>query len=421
MYAFIDSLVLPKQANPRWIVQDISQMSMQNLLDSFVEAYIGVQPQGGNVYYTKLSSLFANSYPIPLTQTLEFWLMNLPTSFGLIKYSNTRPTVSTRTILFSDAFRSGYLPTRIPNSLTAIGTPEPRGSLTDLLVSKTGVNLDAVQQNCIWSVNGLLHTSLEIPGTGIRIIGGGKTNDIANRNQLGIISFRNIGTIQQIPFTLGMVSKPDPTMQYRNEAYINLGVPLTGKSVCLSLGGYLHINDSVYEVINYETGLIKIRLKNVGLLARLFESQGIMDLSSMGFTKHPYDAQAINYDDLSNDSIVVNYFLLPQTFAIVVNTPSLYGSYNLVERSNLNGRFYDRSEPIWPLTLRSGVIAEYTVTLEDDTYVLGVQDSMAPSYQYTTTDWQNDTWLIPNLVNSAPYQWSQGQYLEIGSETVTTD
>ncbi len=419
MYYYTSALVLPKSPNARWVLEDVSRVSLQSLMDDYIEAYIGVQIPNGATFFTSKTDIFSSWFPMNLSTTLEQWLTGLPTAFMLPKVSASLPTVSKQTILATSGYNALYHPTRIPPASMAIATPEPLGALTDVLVTRTGTNYNDLYNYCIFTINGFVHNSQLISGTGIRIVGGGSTNDISNNNHFGIISFRSIGTIQQIPFTKSMLSTPDPLMLVGQTAYINLGVSLLNKSVILSIGGYLHSNDNTFKIVNYETGLIVVNLNNINLAERLFESAKHIDLSSLGLTKHPYDTQAINFNDLSNNTIMTNYLTLSQSFAIVVNTPSLYTALNLVESSNLPGRFITQSEPIFPLSLASGRLPEYTVVNDHGKYTLGIDNALIPNYQFETTDWQNDTWLFPNLMNDKPYKQSLGHLLEIGTETVT--
>ena len=422
MYYYTGALALPKTPNPRWTPTDLSMISLQSLMDDYIDAYIGVQIPNGASYYTTLGTIFSLWLPMNLSFTLQQWLTGLPTAFSLPKVSNNIPTVSTKTILSTNAYRANYHPNRIPNSSINFQIKEPLGACTDLQITRPNTNYSDVNNYCVFTVNGFLHASTLIDTTnGIRVIDGGRTNDVAGNNHFGIISFRNIGAIQQIPFTASMIHTTDPLMKVSQNAYINLGVPLLGKSVILSIGGYLHSNDTTFQIVNYESGLIQVNLGAINMAERLFETRQFIDISSLGLTKHPYDANAIAYADLSNDTIMTKYLTLSQSFAIVVNTPSLYTSPNLVERSNLPGRFITPYEPIFPLRLYSGRLPEYSVVNDHGRYTLGIENSLIPNYQFETTDWQNDPWLFPNLMNDKPYRESLGHLLEIGTETVTTN
>ncbi len=421
MYYYTGALALPKTANARWTPTDLSRVTLQSLMDDYIGAYVGIQIPNGASFYTTLSSIFSSWIPMNLNSTLEQWLTGLPTAYALTKVSNNQPTVSTKTILSTNGYRANYHPNRIPPSSISIGTHEPLGALTDVLMTRVGTNYNDVSNYCLFTINGFLHASQLISGTGIRVINGGSTNDIAGNNHFGVISFRNLGTIQQIPFTANMISTPDPLMLVGQTAYINLGVSLVGKSVILSLGGYLHVNDASFQIVNYQTGLIAVNLGAINLMERLFESRQFIDLSSLGLTPHPYDKQAIQLADLSNNTIMTNYLTLSQSFAVVVNTPSLYVSPNLIERSNLPGRFITPYEPLFPLQLASGRLPEYSVSNDHGRYTLGIEHSLIPNYQFETTDWQSDPWIFPNLMNDQPYRRSLGHLLEIGTETVTTN
>ncbi len=421
MYYYTGALALPKTANARWTATDLSRATLQSLMDDYVDAYVGIQVPNGVSYFTSLSSIFGSWIPMNLNSTLEQWLTGLPTAYALPKTSNSMPTVSTQTILYSNGYVAQYVPNRIPPSSISIGTPEPLGALTDVLMTRSGTDYNAVNDYCLFTINGYLHSSQMIAGTGIRVVGGGRTNDVTGNNKFGVISFKNIGAIQQIPITASMISTPDPLMLVGQTAYVNLGVSLVGKSLAMSIGGYLHTNDNTFQVVNYQTGLVVVNLGVINLMERLFESSNYIDLSSLGLTAHPYDKAAIKLSDLANNAIMTNYLTLSQTFAIVIDAPSVYTSPNLIERTDLPGRFITPYLPALPLRLASGRLPEYSFVGDHGRYALGIDNALIPNYQFETTDWQNDPWIFPNLINDKPYRRSLGHLLEIGTETVTVN
>lgn len=420
MYYYHSALVLEKGKNKRWTAEDISRLTVRAVYDTYFEAYVRIyRIVNGNPVYRviRMSDIFAGDYQIAFTATMELWLVGYPSSLTLPSVGTNLPSISTAAIKYSDGWRAGWDVRRIPY----FGSPDadqPLGVKTDLLLTRFGVVYSDYDENCLITVNGLLHNFYIEPGYGIRVLGGGRSNDICRKNNFGMISFRELGGASRIAITTEMVSQPDGT-DLKDGALINLGVDLTGKSVLLSLGGYLHAVDDIVNVIGPETGLIKVDIQKSQIYPRLFESQQIIDLDVLEMVRSPADNKAISQSEFMSDTVLRKYLTMSQTFAIVVNSPVLYRDKHHVQRSKLPGVLYELQEPLYPIQLATGIMPEYWVRREDDMWAIGMDKDFDHPYQFTTTDWVNSDMLIPDTLPFSRDVYAMAEYLILGKETLT--
>ncbi len=390
---------------------------MESLFTSIQEAYIGATNSAGLLQYFQLSTIAQGGFGVNLNLTVANWLAGYTGLPALPWVTASKPTVNFQHTLFTDATQAAY--TRIRVAPTGDPTlPNPIGAKTDLLLSRPLTDPTLVNEYCLTTVNGLLHYSSILPNYGIRITDGGRSVEVCNKNHVGLISFKNIGSIQQIPITAAMIQQPEPYMNLANEAYINLGVSLVGKTVLMSIGGYLHVLDTTYSVVNPVTGYIKVRLKAIDMLYRLFEQQSILNLSSLGLTVDPVNPKAVYLPDLQNPTILTNYLTMSQTFAIVLNGTGIYTARNRIQYGTLPGLYIAFSEPQYIMQGTSGSLLEYVSTPDNGQYSLNVEDNTSPNYLYLTTDWTRNQWIAPTIDMSNPRLPRMVDLVDIGQELI---
>lgn len=416
MYYIDNALVRSIESNSRWAFTNVSLMTVQDVYRNYKDVYLRIYRQGGSKFWVDAATIWSSELHIRWSQTVETWLSSVPNTFNFVALTGN-PTISKKTVLYSDGWRSQYDARRIAN-YGSIDNEVPYGDKTDVLATREITNYDDVQKYCLFTVSGLLHHSYQETTNGIRIIDAGKTSEISDRNNFGVLSFQSLGEITQIPFTDDMILAEIGNNDFSNGFYINLNTDVRNKTLVLSIGGYLHVQDKAYSIINPEIGLIKINSRNLSLVNRLFESQDLIDLSSLNLTRHPEHGKSLKLDEVWSEPVLRKYFTLTQSFAIVVDEPGLYTEVRNLETTNLPGIYTNNQEPMFPMVLNTGIMPEYWVRFEDGIYVMSIVDNLERCYQYTTTSWLEEVWVIPNLLPFKPYRYGSGQLREIGSETI---
>lgn len=411
-YTYSSAFVRASRDSVEWVHTDLSQVKLNDILNNYKDIYIVLTNPvvSGPLYLTRtgLESVMPPAIPEP---TLTAWLVSIG---NMTLPTQALPPASVVTpVGYADAWQAGYKAV-LSDHTRAPDTQLPNAAKPDLLLTKAGVDLYAMAKYLLVTVNGFLHpTSGSV--NGLYVLGGGTSGKKANDNHVGVLSFLNVGAIQQIPLTADMFFKPNPALKYSQNVYVKLPVSLTGKTLLLSIGGYLHVLDDAYTVVGDNT--VKIAVRKLPLLQRLFQSNGSIDLSSLPIEKGPRNAEQFALETVYTDATISAYLTLPQSFAIVVDTAQFYRRVKQLETPKLSGRFFSPSPDRFPLIGAHGRLYDYRLSKEDDTYVYGTDPALSPQFLFETTDANN---LLSASSAKQGYRRvipTQGQLLEFGTYT----
>jgi len=410
-YTYVSALVRPGRTDPAWIAADLGDLAIRVILNTYYELSIKLSNpfESGDRYLTKDLLWQQAPMTIPSTQTLNQWLASLGNQ-ALTTAADPAPMTPVA-VRYSDAWQAGFSITRGDIARNAQTQASP-ASLPDLILTKPGLDMVSMANYMLVSVNGYLHRAV---GTinGLFALGAGLTHDISNENYCGIFSFLNIAEVQQIPITPAMVHKPNLQLQYQQSAYITVPVSLENKIVLLSLGGYLHVLDGLYEKVSNTT--LKINIHKLQLPQRLYASAQRIDLSSLPISTGLKTAEQWSIASIYSDAVILSYLTLPQSFLIVVDAESWYMQRHTLERSCIPGRYFGYVNRRLPLIGPLGRLYEYRLSKEEDTYVYGCESMHDPQFNFETTIFQNLRSIGPHQISSEPWRPGLGQLLEMGT------
>lgn len=413
MYTLVSARLKERGIGKRWLPVAVGTMLMRDIYSTYVDGwFVLTNPAiNGSVYVDLNTIRRSKTLPVRGGITFNAWLADI----GNRALPTVPPqTITTTRIKYSDASRALYDVRRIhPTSPPSV--VYPLGERKDLLLQKLGVQPIDVFENCMASVNGLWHITDYIVD-GVKVKGGGRTVEIGNVNNVGLLSFRNIGKIVSIPFQEEDIVRPREDIPFKQSVWVKLNTDLTNKSVVLSLGGYLHVADGVCEVVNEAEGVIKINMNMINLLPRYFESKRMIDLSSLNLAIDEDEPDKIGREDLFSDDVIKAYLQLPQSFATVVDAPMLYRAVLPVGNFKMPGQYETYAEPRYPLRLRTGWMPEYWVSKQDGVWVMRVCNNSAPNYVFETTGYQNQPVVNDAELPANPLSYSIAEFLEIGCE-----
>jgi hypothetical protein len=382
MYSLVSATVLENAPEAQYSTVDLSQTPINVIYAIYSEVYLTLS----NPYLTSNVYVYFNDLKPQLSGfqgLISQWLGNignltLPTVPSI-------PTPAVAYARYSDATHAGY-----KANVCQIGfqTPlnYPIDLLPDLQISRPNytTDLSLINKYCLATVNGFLHQT-DYDGTYAYIQKGAVTMRKSNMNLFGFLSFLDIGQVSTFAIAPSSVyaDTSNGTAGLSQKMYLNIGQDVTGKSVALSLGGYLVLPD---PGIFYQVGTSTFCLNTnaLPLLARFFESSQYLDLTSLGLDNSILNPNLINAAQLLSDATLLKYLELPQSFWIVIDSPTLYYTPEYIESSHLPGNFIAYTRPINPLIVGYGRMAEYWTTYEDGQYSVHVDRSFLMQYQFLT-------------------------------------
>lgn len=366
MYRYESAVLRKKGQNTPYETVDLTNVKMADLFNLYQDGYIELsEPSLAKHIYAKLEDLRLMELPFS-NVTFQSWLGTIGNK--TIVGTTTKPTIQENTISFSDAIQAGFDVRRV--SWRNVGHPEnfPESELRDAYIYKSTPFYDIVQKRTLTVVNGLLH--LNIPyDQGLLIKEAGRSLEIEQDNHIGVISFENIGDVQQIPIKDEMLSNlPENTVTtLREGVYIDLGVDLTDKTVMLSFCGRLFTTHDIIQRVN-NSGAVRVDLYKLDLVQIILESRTKIDLSSLELDERMYRQGAIRYNQILDNDVVKAMLKLMQSFFIIIDTPRMLKQLVTLNRVKLPGIFeYERPTTL-PFINSKGLMLPYWKITHDNAY-----------------------------------------------------
>lgn len=411
MYNLVSAIGKSKQYNGRWSAIDISTIPMVQIYNDYSKVIATITSSFAPTVKLSLDLDEVKSVNISSSVAFNDFLINngnttLPTSTVLYE-------LSTKYCIYSDAIRARYKIMAVAEDGN-INSNIPIPDRDWLSLKKPNINYTLFQKSCLVSVNGLIHLT-DTDGNQVLVRDGAKSARISKLNQVGITSFRELGELELMPITTSMIHRRYPDIPLNRNMYIDIGPAKPNKTAMLVLGGYLHVLDNT-TFHRISDSIFAINFENFPLLERYFESKQFIDLSSLGLDASVQYNAAINMPELLTDDVLIKYATLSQSFLVFINTENMFVENAALKRSNLSGKFTSHIEPIYPLIVGCGLIADYWRVKEDKQWALSMNVNWQNNYLFNTTPLQN-----LNNVNDARtpenlLDLGRGHFLKIGSD-----
>lgn len=409
MYNFVGSVCLSRSIGSQWHDVDLSNILVFDIYATYSKVFLVLYNDVlVSDVYVDLDTLKAefSSYNDTLANLLVF-LANrtLPTVSSL-------PSTTIKVAKYSDAIRSNY-----KVNITKIGvvTPDnyPDSEKHDLEITRPNyaTDLQLIHDHCLVSVNGYYHMT-DADGVKAYVYKGGDTMRKSRSNHLGILSFLDMGVLTKIPIAPANITGQTLDSPLKDKIYFSVDENLDNKSYILVLGGYLVFPS---ENIFWRNGdnSFALDLNNLPYLERIYESRLYMDMSGLELTEQIINPDVINAPEAWSDRVIKNYLTLSQSYLVLVDTPNLLTNKINLRHSSLPGMFTAYQEPVYPLVVSHGKVAEYWKVLEDGHWAVNVQDSFLRNYVLSQQPGSILENINSNLEPNRPFFHSRGYLLEI--------
>lgn len=347
-------------------------------------------------------------------QTLEVFLNEL--SNDTLLTIDEIPQYETKTIRYEDAFRAGYkVQLSAPSSHTSsIVAPSEK---TELIINRRSTDMGKFYDYCMVTVNGYFHRT-DTDNDKVYVLDGGKSLLRSRNNNMGFLSFENIGKIKQYPITEDMVYKLDDQDYFKQRSYFDLSdIDTENKTVFIVIGGYLYTPFS--DVLKqFGDSTWRIDFNSVPLLERYFDSIRYLDMSYLSLSEYINNPEQINVPEFYSDEHFTKYLTGPQSFIVTINNQYMYEAKHFVRHSNLPGMFTVYEEPIYPLFTSNGKVSEYWKSYEDGHWSLTVNDAWYFHRQAATMKSSDLVTMSPTNAPYKPFYNSKGYLLELGADSL---
>lgn len=417
MYICEQILAKNKETSDGWSDVEVAGVTLSYLFNNYKQIILVLSNTASSRWVSlNLNDASAFLGDVEDGTTVSAWLQGLgdlalPTVSGV-------PVVERKTIKFNDANVAGYKAMR-HHAMMAPDSPVTDADKHDVRLYRDNTDYQAMHNCMLFTFNGLLHLA-DRDFNGIYLKDAGKSLNICGENHIGLISFREIGALTYIPIKEEMLYKISEEQDYSEAVYVDAGVDLSDKIIMLSLGGYLHILDTNYTRISGRC--IKISTNQLPIYKRYLESRKYIDLSSMEETWERYDTNNPTYvplEEFYKDESIVKYLTLSQSFIVAVSADNLYVKRHDIERTGIIGRYRTTMKPTLPLQTEMGRLPEYLAIPEYGIWTICIQDNFHTVYRHETSDWRTQFAVDGSRVTVNGRYFSQGGFLEIGSDVVS--
>lgn len=411
MYTYISSTALARSYGSQWTTQDLSDVLVSDLFNTYVEIYLtlssSMEPDHFYVKLNTLRPMFSS-----FNGTLAEWLVSIDNL--TLPRVDQLPNSDIRYARYVNAIQAGY-----QIDLTKIGFnyPDnfPKQDLIDLKITRPsfGTDLRMIHEYCMVSVNGFYHMT-DADNSAAYVQEGGITLHKGNQNHLGLWSFEGLGKLTKIPLTNDHIYAQDALTPLKDRLYLKIDQDLTNKSVFLVLGGYLVFPD---QTSFWQSGeqTFTVSVGNLPLLERYYESVNFLDLSTLSLITNSTSPTMVNVDNFFSDLVLREYFTLPQSFLVVVDTPNLFMQKLALGRYTTAGAFVSYHDPMYPLMVNHGKMVEYWKCQEQGRWSVSVVDSFYRNFVFSYSGKNQLVNVTDQRIPSKPFYASQGDLVQVGS------
>ena len=411
MYTLTRAAVLANTLTPQWTLADLSHMAVNAIYSNYRKAVIAVTlPDSPDELYVDMDSLkpLYAAYMADLTTLLQ--------SLGdqTLETIPIFPTDTLNYVKYSDVHQIGYKAMLVRRGFND-PIDYPREELTDIELTRPGYStmVSSIHTHCLVSVNGFFHQT-DTDGSRVYIVDGGKSVVDAHCAHIGMTSFMSIGELVKQPIVVDTIESKAEGGALKDGLKFTVKNGLEGKSVILSLGGYLLFPQ---EGVFYQTGdqSFELNLMRLPYLERLIESKPWIDLSSLKLTPSEINPNMINVAQAWSDDVIRAYLTLSQSFLVIVDTPHLFTNKLHLRQNGFPGTFTCMEKPIYPLIASFGRCCEYWRDYEDTLWTITAMDTFRRNYVFNRQPENTLTNVSNQLSPDIPYQKSLSYLLEIGS------
>ncbi|MDH1421295.1 hypothetical protein [Pseudomonas aeruginosa] len=330
---------------------DISEMTTKELVATFCELKIVVKDglYGRDVVIDLAD--YHNQFLL-FDGVIQQWLdtqINVP-----LKTSNTLPGSEYRYVTAQDIQYKWFTlypgDAKIANDrqehLDVASAPDIRVIKTD----RTAVDYNALVERGLWTINGGHLVRAVADDQAVYLLNGGKHFNVNDNIHVNYLNFNTLSKLKTYTFQETDIDFEDHDSY--NFLHVRSPVSLRNKTVWMSIGGRLYLND-VVQVMSDRT--LTLRTEKVDWFSALFISKSMIDLSRI----IDPEREVVDKRFFSTESFWKTLLTDPSTFLIVLDNPNLYVSVEPITTYQYPFTYHTHETRPIPLMVSNGLIPKY--------------------------------------------------------------
>lgn len=409
-YKLETAYVLGRYLGDMWMEKDISTIPSKDLFANYQRVILGIS----HTYFEETRFLdldelrgVAYNYPEPITVILN-GLSGTPLNF-----LSELPIKSIRYVKYENARRLQYK-SHLRNAGNVYPENYPEAEYRDIELTRDVVptNMSSIHKYALTTVNGYFHRTTT-DGKRFYILDGGTTHKVSHELNIGLASFKGIGSLKQIPLKdISRYAMDDNNGLKGVTVFDFEDEDLEDKTVLLVVGGYLVLpkNGAFWKG---EANTYNFNISSIQLPERVMESLWFLDMTSV-LPNVDIKNTTIEREYLYSDEFLNAYFDMSQSFAVVVDAKRLaYFNYN-IQYFRMPGSFRTYQEPTDLMMAGYGRAPEYWKEQGREFWHINTSDSLRRNFILSDKNPKNNKLYSPQLHPSKPTFASNGMLLRIG-------
>lgn len=410
MYTILEVLSKSKNNPRKWIPIDPDTSIISDLFKDQRETILTLHNSvSDQTEYMDLETI-RNTH-LYSTSTLSNFVLSTGSN-PLVTYTKD-PNLQTFTAKYADAFRAGYKVDVV--SQEGLLEEVRRYERTWIRLQKEGLDYRLFEKHCLTLVNGFLHFN-EVDSNGIYIREGAKSNKVSGFSTVGIISFKDVSELKQIPITDSIIKRQgDSTLDFR--AVLDVGESLGNKTILLSIGGYLCLPGEGTFRLESDTSIV-VDFNNYSLLNRFFESYKYLDYSGYRFDIPDTNDEQYIVNELHSEEFIRYLLTMPQSFIVILDNPDITFEEDHLRPSPMPGIYTSYKDPLYPVIVGQGMLANYWYFYQKPYWSLNTIDGLRHRRQYNTNVTRDLLSVDDSREPFNPVNWSRAYYLKMYTERI---
>lgn len=382
MYVYVKSVLRKKNTDEPWMDVNIANMLLSDLFNNYTSGYIKLTNKYlSKPVYMDLQEFKAMSITTP-DLTFNMWL----TYMGDLTFATNEvePVMHQGIVTYCDAWQAGYNIKRM-NHLNTETENMVDGDLPHLHISKVGVAAKTLSDYALTIVNGYLHFS-DTHKDGVKVFDAAKTIDKSGHNQIGLMSFYEVGKIKQVKITEKMISPTHSTSSLSRGLFINLGQDINRYKVMMSIGGFLHYGKDSFSIVNTDEGIIRVDIDSIDIHEKLLMAMNDIEFNegTLGISEN--FPGSIVKEKILSDSSLKHFFTHNTSFIILVDTEVMSIEREMLDNVNLFSLYEYHTKPNLPMIDYYGRLPIYHFQEQVGKYVIKTTPQYSSFNNYRTTD-----------------------------------
>lgn len=375
-YSIISSLGRVKGLVGKWESIDVSKFTVQSLYTRYDKIYVNVK----NNYTKEEGTVLLDNYvnKIPNNKSFAQYIADDLGDTGLV-YMDKTYTFNESGLIYRDALNSGFTIHPVKTGLKPDMSFQEKDAYTDLFFTKEGVDYKDMYHHVLVTVNGYIHAS-DASSTGFWVTDGYKTLRKRGRQCIGLISFENLGSIEQIPIKEEMIYQMNEEVPLYQEVFVKINQSTKGKSILLVLGGYLYLLDK-NVFVQYNESVIKIKMKNIRLLNKIHQSEKDLEYPN-DLYQTKISSSGLHVKHVQSDEFVKQYLTRTDSFVVLLDNDEIFIETKYPQKRRIPNNYLTEYKPTLPLKVGLGKFEEYVWVKDVDRYVLETADCQTENRHY---------------------------------------